>query len=304
MSFAHPSVLALLALPVALLFWTWRHKGRQLVVPFDHGQTGGGRWMRFTINAAESLNPLLLAVVVVILAGPQRFGDPISKRVLTNIEFCVDVSGSMTAPFGDGTRYDASMAAINEFLDFREGDAFGLTFFGNNVLHWVPLTQDPSAIRCSPPFMRPGNLPPWFGGTAIAKALRACQAVLTSRQDGDRMIILVTDGMSFDLFNGEDVLLAKQLAADRITVYALHVAEGDPPGEVVNVTNLTGGEAFPAGDAEGVNSVFRRIDRMQQTRLERTAPEPQDNFFPFCAAGLSLLGAASLCLFGLRYTPW
>ena len=66
------------------------------------------------------------------------------------------------------------MDAINEFLDYREGDAFGLTFFGNNVLHWVPLTTDASAVSCAPPFMRPEVAPPWFGGTEIGKALLAC----------------------------------------------------------------------------------------------------------------------------------
>src|SRR6201999_4394443 len=102
---------------------------------------------------------------------------------------------------------------IDQFLTFRKGDAFGLTFFGNNVLHWAPLTQDASAIRCAVPFMRPELAPPWFGGTAIGKALMACQSVLTSRQEGDRMIILVSDGMSSDLSNGEDVALAKRLKA-------------------------------------------------------------------------------------------
>jgi Ca-activated chloride channel homolog len=304
MSFAYPSVLSLLVVPVALLFWTWRHQGSRVVLPLDHARVSSGRWMRVVLGVCESMGAVLLAVAVLLLAGPQRLGEPTSKRVLTNIEFCVDVSSSMTAQFGEGTRYDASMAAINDFLDYREGDAFGLTFFGNNVLHWVPLTQDPSAIRCSPPFMRPHNLPHWFGGTAIGKVLQACQQVLKSRQEGDRMIILVTDGMSADLFNNEDIELAKRLAADRIVVYAIHVAEGDVPGPVVNITGLTGGEAFAGGDAEGVRTVFRRIDQMQQTRLERTMPEPQDFFFPYCVAGLSVLGLATSSLLGLRYTPW
>jgi Ca-activated chloride channel family protein len=304
MSFAHPAVLALLVVPLGLLYWTWRHGTQHLVLPLDHAQVGRGRWLRSLIAAAESLAPLLLAVVIVILAGPQRFGEPRSERVLTNIEFCVDISGSMTAEFGPGTRYDASMAAINDFLDYRRGDAFGLTFFGNNVLHWVPLTQDPSAIRCAPPFMRPENAPPWFGGTAIAKALRACQSILTSRQEGDRMVVLVSDGQSYDLEGGGAVELAKDLSADHVVVYAVHVGEGDPPGEIVNVTNLTGGEAFPAGDVEGVRSVFRRIDQMQQTRMQRSAPEPQDDYLPYCVAGLSILGMAAAGLFGLRYTPW
>jgi Ca-activated chloride channel homolog len=304
MSFAYPAVLSLLVVPIALLFWTWRHEGARVVLPLDYSQAPHRRWTRVLLGICESFGALLLAMAILLLAGPQRLGEPTSKRVLTNIEFCVDVSFSMLSQFGEGTRYDASMAAINDFLDYRKGDAFGLTFFGNNVLHWVPLTQDPSAILCSPPFMQPRNLPPWFGGTAIGKALQACRQVLKTRQEGDRMIILVTDGISADLFNGEDIELAKQLAADHIVVYAIHVADGDVPGPVVNITGLTGGESFAGGDPDGVSTVFRRIDQMQQTRMERTMPEPQDFFFPYCVAGLSVLGLATSSLVGLRYTPW
>lgn len=304
MSFGNPLVLILLAAPAALLYWVWRRQGPRLVLPLDHSPVRSSRSIYALVGVAESLPMLLLALVIILLAGPERLGEPASKRMLTNIEFCVDVSGSMTAPLGEGTRYDASMAAINDFLDYRKGDAFGLTFFGNSVLHWVPLTNDASAIRCSPPFMRPEVVPPWFGGTEIAKALMACQKVLTARQEGDRMIVLVSDGWSSDLTNGAEMDLARRLAADRITLYAVHVADENLPDPIVNLTALTGGEAFQAGDPEGVKAVFQRIDQMQQTRLEKTAPERQDNFRPFCVVGLSLLGTAVVGLFGLRYTPW
>ena len=38
----------------------------------------------------------------------------------------------------------------------------------------------------------------------IGKALLACKEILTSREEGDRMIILVSDGESFDLSGGND----------------------------------------------------------------------------------------------------
>ena len=169
MSFSHPIVLFLLPLPALLLIWIWRREAARVVLPFDHAPRRHGNWLRIPINLMESLPALLLATVIVILAGPQRLSEPRTKRALTNIEFCVDVSGSMSAQFGEGTRYDASMAAIDEFLDYRKGDAFGLTFFGNSVLHWVPLTSDASALRCSPPFMRPRMIPP---GSAAPKSAR------------------------------------------------------------------------------------------------------------------------------------
>jgi Ca-activated chloride channel family protein len=305
MSFAHPFVLLLLAVPGWLLWWVWHRSGRRVALPFDHGRQGEGRGMRAAVDLAESLPALTLAVVVVILSGPQRTGEPKTKRALTNIEFCVDVSYSMLTPFGDGTRYDTSMQAINDFLDFRsEGDAFGLTFFGNNVLHWVPLTSDVSAFRCAPPFMKPDNLPPWFGGTMIGKALLACKAVLLSREEGDRMIILITDGMSFDLINGADEEVARTLKQNNIVVYAVHIADTEVPAPIVTITSKTGGEVFNPGDPEALKAVFRRIDAMRETKLEKTAAETVDDFGPFCAAGLSMLGLSSLAAFGLRYTPW
>ena len=304
LSFAHPIVLFLLIVPALILAWVWRREDRRVALPLDHGRPTRRRGWRFLVDAAESLPALILAVVVLILAGPQQLGEPKSKRVLTNIEFCVDISGSMSAPFGGGSRYDASMKAIDEFLGYREGDAFGLTFFGNSVLHWVPLTNDVSAIRCAPPFMKPGQVPPWFGGTAIAKALLACKAVLTRREEGDRMIVLVSDGFSGDLMNGKDEEVARQLKAEGIAVYAIHAAETEVPPQIINVTALTGGQAFAAGDPEALRAIFQRIDAMRETKLEKTASEGRDHFAPFCLAGLSLLGLCGLGFLGLRYTPW
>ncbi|MBL8857730.1 MAG: VWA domain-containing protein [Planctomycetes bacterium] len=302
--FRHPSALFLLVVPAALLLWTWTRRGGGVALPFDHGRRRSDTKLRALLASCESLGALLLAVVILMLAGPQATTEPASKRALTNIQFCVDVSGSMTAKFGAQDRYEAAMDAINGFLGFREGDAFGLTFFGNSVLHWVPLTTDVSAFRCAPPFMHPRGLPNWFGGTEIGKALRACRKVLIEREEGDRMIILVTDGYSADLSGGNDEVVARELAADKITVVAVHIAEGQIPNEIVRICALTGGEAYKPEDTDGLARIFQRIDAMQKTRLEKSQPEATDAYGPFCIAGLALLGAVLLAAFGLRYTPW
>jgi Ca-activated chloride channel family protein len=275
-----------------------------VVLPFDHGAAGTGRWWGAVVQAGESLPPLASAVAVLLLAGPQRLAAPESKRALTNIEFCIDVSGSMGTRFGEGTRYDASMQAINAFLDYRTGDAFGLTFFGNSVLHWVPLTSDISAFRCAPPFMRPENVPPWMGGTEIGKALRACRDVLVAREEGDRMIILITDGMSADLGNGADAEVAREMREAGIVVYAVHIAEGNPPPPIGNITRSSGGEVFPVGDATALKVVFETIDHMKTTRMEVGVAQYVDDFVPYCIAGLILVGCYALFQLGLRYTPW
>ncbi|QDU56537.1 vWA domain-containing protein [Aeoliella mucimassa] len=299
-----PIIVLLMLVPIAILLWQWRRRRPGVVMPYDHGQTGSGPWLRTLLNSVASLPALLLAVVVLILAGPTRLTEPEVHRKLTNIEFCVDVSGSMMATFGEGNRYDASMQAIDDFLVAREGDAFGLTFFGNEVMHWVPITTDSSAIRYAPPFMRPEVAPPMFGGTEIGKALLACQRRLIETDNGDRMILLVSDGNSFDLLNGSDMEIANQLKENNIVLYAIHIAESEIPDPIINITSYTGGEAFSAGDVEGLNSVFTRIDDMEQAEMERTAADAVDYYRPYALTGLSIIGLGLVCSLGLRYTPW
>ena len=172
-------------------------------------------------------------------------------------------------------------------------------------MHWVPLTTDSSAFKCAPPFMDPNKTYiQGFGGTEIGKALRACRDVLVEREEGDRMIVLVSDGFSSDLGGGNDVEIIESMNANRIKVNAIHIADTNVPDPIVNITALTGGEVYSPGDVEGLKGVFKHIDAMQQTRMEKIAAEVMDDFIPICAIGLTLLGVSISTLFGLRYTPW
>ena len=305
MSFGHWPILYGLFLPASLLVWVWLRNDRQVVLPFDHGRQRRGRFWHFVLNLALSIPPLLLAIAVILLAGPRSLGIPKAKRELTNIEFCLDLSGSMMSPFGDGSRYDAAMEAINGFIDNRPGDAYGLTIFGDKATQWIPLTTDASAFRCATPFLRPERMPAGFGGgTMIGLALRHCNGTLMTRESGDRMITLVSDGVSFDLSNGEDEKIARELEENGIVVYGVHIGGGQVPSEVAAIANITGGMTFSPGDEQSLEAVFRRIDQMQVTRMSHSYAELLDRFRPFAITGLGLLGVAVFSAFGLRLTPW
>ncbi|MEA3211110.1 MAG: Ca-activated chloride channel [Chthoniobacter sp.] len=304
MSFARPWLLLLLALPLLLAVWEWQRSGHRLVLPFDHGEVRHSAWLGRVVRSLHLAVPGLLAIAILLLAGPQRQSDSAEARVLTNLEFCLDVSGSMMSRFGDGQRADKAVEAIMEFTEFRKGDAFGLTAFGTEVLHWVPVTKDLAALRSSAPFLRPDKMPPYMGGTRIGHALRSVQKILTARPEGDRMIILISDGQSFDLGGGVAEKIGQELSADGIVMFYIHVAEGEPQDETFTIAHLTGGQAFAAGDPAALREVFRRIDAMKPARLKPTVPEPADFFGPFAIAGLGLLGLQMVSLLGLRYTPW
>ncbi len=303
MTFATPAVLILLALPVLLFVWEWRRRGTVITLPFDHANARRGRWLENTVKTANFLGPMLLAIAIILLAGPQRPLSQGSQRVMTNIELVLDVSGSMTATFGDGRRADKAVEALQEFVSHRKGDAFGVTLFGTEVLHWVPLTQDLDALKHSAPFMKPEAMPPYMGGTRIGLALRSVNKILADRPQGDKMIILLSDGSSSDL-RGQSDKISSDLNSQNIVLYYIHVANSQPQQEVYDIASRTGGEAFVAGDPSALQAVFEKIDSMQPAKFKPETPIPADNFKPFALAGISMVILQLLCLFGIRFTPW
>ena len=118
------------------------------------------------------------------------------------------------------------------------------------------------------------------------------------------MVVLISDGQSSDLGGGKAEELGNALSADRITVYYIHVAEGQPQNETFTIASLTGGQAFAAGDPAALKEVFQHIDRMQPAKLRPGTPEYIDFVWPIALAGLSLAGLQLITSFGLRYTPW
>src|SRR5438132_280920 len=96
-------------------------------------------------------------------------------------------------------------------------------------LHWLLRAADllPAAIlaiRLATPFVGPGTFPlKWWDGTKVGNALKECAKVLEERHDGDRMIIVLTDGESPDLKNGQAEIIARELLKKNIVVYIISI---------------------------------------------------------------------------------
>ena len=86
----------------------------------------------------------------------------------------------------------------------------------------------------------------------VGMALRSCKQTLMERAEGDRMVVLVTDGFSADLAGGNDATIANELKKEGITVFIIHVAETEVPTEMGTIAQITGGEVFSAGDPVGL----------------------------------------------------
>ncbi|MCL4206514.1 MAG: VWA domain-containing protein [Pirellulaceae bacterium] len=312
MTFAYPQLIILLVIPVILLFWEWVRQGRPLVMPFDDVQQGRGWWLGLPVLVANSIPALLLGLAIILLARPLTYAPPKTQRELTNIQIVLDASTSMVyntygPQAGDKpyTRFHGAMDALEAFLTTREGDAFGLTIFSRQFIHWVPLTQDTRAIRMAREIIWPEMFPDEIWGyTYIGRALDGAITPLSRHAKGDRMIILITDGEGEDIGNGRERDVIARLRSHRITVFAIALNDQSFSPALETIATETGGEAFKALTPQTLKVVFDRIDQMKRVEIRETKPETIDCFEPFVPAVLILLGLQVLVLFGLRFTPW
>jgi Ca-activated chloride channel family protein len=302
--FTQPWVLLLLVIPEALAVWEVLRRGHSIPLPFDHSGQPRRRFLSRLLLISNLLPVFTFSVIILILAGPQRLGRPERVREVTNIELCLDVSGSMGWRMASGTRYEVAMKAISAFTSQREGDACGLTIFGGENIRWTPLTKDLKAISLATPFMDPSKMPAHMRSTRIGAALRSCLGTLSEVEEGDRLIILISDGVSSDLSGGNAGRVGMELADANITLYAIHIGDGAAPSQIFEVVGPTGGRVFAAHDSTGLDSIFEHIDRMEPAKMKPAGAEPIDNQAPYALAGLALLATHVLALLGIRYTPW
>jgi Ca-activated chloride channel family protein len=322
MIFQHPELLGLLVLPVILAFWEWSRRGQPLAMPFDHGRQGRGRILRFLVLTANCLPAALLATAILFLAHPMTLTPPEVERQLNNVQFVLDTSGSMGEDHGPQTRgrhrrFDSAMDAIEQFITYRQGDAFGLTIFSRTFIHWLPLTLDTQSIPLSKRFIEPNNSkldPPsmgrhglpdeLWGGTFIGKALHGAADLLAQRPTGDRMIILMTDGESSDINPPLDAAIIDHLRAEKITVFTIMLSGEKISEALIGITRATGGEVFNAVTPEALASVFKSIDEMKKVVVLEKRRQVIDFYDPFFVPAMAVLAASVLALFGLRFTPW
>ena len=155
------------------------------------------------------------------------------------------------------------------------------------------------------PFVRPGLFPlRWWDGTMVGNALMECAKLLEERHEGDRMVIMITDGESPDLEGSLATQVGQALKAKKILVYGISVRNEPAAEDLRTVCQITGGQLFESGDSAALRNVFRKIDQPQRAKLVSTQSQWLEFNQPFALVGLALLFIMLLAAFGLRFTPW
>ena len=266
----------------------------------------------------------VLAVLAWILlcvaaARPVWVGEvavqPVTGRDLLLV---VDVSGSMAAEdMSIGGRIVSRLTAVkvvlSDFLERRVGDRVGLMLFGQSPYLVTPLTFDRDAVRAQ---LLDSVVGIAGRETAIGDALGLSVKRLRERPEGQRVVVLLTDGVNtagvLDPAKGAELARAEGVRVYTVAfgsdggqqgLFGLSIPRGGPEideAALQAVADATGGEFFRARDTAELAGIYAELDRLEPAAHEAEPLRPRSELYPWPLAVALLLAA----LAALGALPW
>ncbi|WP_416056652.1 vWA domain-containing protein [Stenotrophomonas maltophilia] len=306
--------LALLALPLPLLMHFWKRRaeaGAALRVPYAANElqalAGGGRidasWLRTAVLW------LAWSTLCVAMARPQQLGEAITPpQQGRQMMLAMDVSGSMSEPdmvLGPQAveRLTAAKAVLADFLDRRAGDRVGLLVFGDRAYTLTPITADLASVRDQ---LRDSVVGLAGRETAIGDAIALAVKRLRSQPEGQRVLILLTDGVS-NAGVLEPLRAAELARAEGVRVHTVAfggdgsmrlfgipiASDRDPVDEATlrRIADMTGGHFFRARDTDELAGIYAELDRLEPIASKGPTLRPRDERYAWPLALALLLGS-------------
>lgn len=274
-----------------------RADGDAIKVPYGHAmqaiaQHGGRAWPR----QAAALAWLAWFLLCAAAARPQQFGDAVTPPVSgRDLMLAVDLSGSMTEPdmeLGGAVvdRLTAAKAVLADFLDRRDGDRVGLLVFGQRAYAMTPLTRDLHTVREQ---LRDAVAGLAGRETAIGDAIALAVRRLRMQEEGQRVLILLTDGV-----NSAGVLTpqkAAELAKEErvrihtiafggdggVSVFGIPLPMPASASDAIDEATLravaeqTGGRFYRARDTRELAGIYAELDRLEPVEQPGKAVRPR-----------------------------
>jgi Ca-activated chloride channel family protein len=288
---------ALLALPLPWLMRWWPRRNAAapaLRVPYaagalaELGQASGAAGWRI----GRLLLWLAWACLCVAMARPQQLGEPVTPpQQGRQMMLAVDVSGSMSEPdmmLGNQVvqRLSAAKAVLADFLDRRAGDRVGLLIFGERAYTLTPITADLTTVRNQ---LTDSEVGLAGRDTAIGDAIALAVKRLREQPEGQRVLILLTDGVS-NAGVLQPLRAAELAKAEGVRVYpvafggdggmslfGVQIAAGDDPVDEATlrrIADLTGGRAFRARNTDELAGIYAELDRLEPITAAGAAVRP------------------------------
>lgn len=309
-----PWAFALLPLPlvVRLLWSSVQREQAALTVPhvatFRSAEVSPGGVRSKHIAWRILVLCLAWTALVVATGRPQWTGEPVTLPTSgRDLMLAVDISGSM------GTedlqlkgqivnRLTVVKNVVSQFVVAREGDRVGLILFGTNAYMQAPLTFDLATVNrllIEAPVGIAG------GKTAIGDAIGLAVKRLRQRPDGDRVLILLTDGAN-NVGEVAPVKAAELATQEDIRIYTIGVGADEMRlpsifgvfgSRVVNpsaeldedtltaIAEATGGRYFRAQNTAKLVEIYEIIDAMEPIEQDAETYRPTAALYHWPLAG-------------------
>jgi len=262
----------------------------------------------------EILRWMILMLFIIALAGPRTVLEKTKyKTEGIDIVLAIDSSGSMQAE--DFTingrrinRLDIVKLVVKDFIERRNNDNIALVTFAGLAYTVCPLTNDYSWLEANLDRIDIGLIK---DGTAIGSAIMASVDRLKKSKAKSKVIILLTDGMN-NAGKISPIAAAEAAKAFGIRIYTIGAGSKgyvpfpviDPWGRKVyqnviidldedtlkKIADITGGRYFKATDTKSLMDIYKEIDSLEKTEIERTGyREYKELFDRVVAVALCLL---------------
>jgi len=240
---------------------------------------------------------LIWLSLITAMARPEWTGEPVTLPTSgRDLMLAVDISGSMgTEDLQLGgqlvNRLTVVKNVVSQFVDARQGDRIGLILFGTNAYLQAPLTFDLETVNrllVEAPVGIAG------GKTAIGDAIGLAVKRLRQRPEGDRVLILLTDGAN-NVGEVAPVKAAELAAQDGIRIYTIGVGADEmrlpsllgvfgsrvvnPSAELdedtlTEIADTTDGRYFRAQNTAKLVEIYDIIDALEPIEQEAETYRP------------------------------
>lgn len=273
-----------------------------------------------SVSLLPKLKPLLfvmrllaLSALIIALARPRTIDTSNKNNDVNGIDIVIasDVSSSMLARDLEPNRLEALKVVASRFVSERVNDRIGVVVYAAEAYTKVPVTTDKAIVLDAINSIQFDDV--IQDGTAIGMGLATAVNRLKDSKAKSKVVILMTDGVNTQGFL--EPLMASEIAADLgIKVYAIGIGTNGnalspyafaPNGEglfrlapvkideklLKEIAKKTGGKYFRALDNQGLEGIYKEIDKLETTKIEELKYVNYDEKFRIFAglAGLLLL---------------
>lgn len=322
MTFKYPWILLMIPFVQLLVFLLLRKQGNPA---FRFSSTDllkgvGGSWkIRFSYIPVI-LRFAAISLFIIALAGPQSaLQKTVHKTEGVDIVLAIDSSGSMAAEDFtiSGKRYNRLAVVKNvveEFIQQRVSDRIGLITFAALAYTVSPLTTDYDWLTANLERVKLGLIK---DGTAIGSAISSSLSRLKDSRAKSKVVILLTDGIN-NAGKIDPLTAARAAEATGIKIYTIGAGtKGYAPfpakdifgrsayrnvlikideKTLKEIADITGGQYFRATDEDSLRKVYKEIDAMEKTEIEKIGYKEYKQLFAVFLIAALLLIAAELVL--------